>query len=41
MNLIPENSEHDVRLHFIPDYAGIAAIGLMILLLMVINKKLL
>lgn len=41
MNLIPEKSDHDVRVHILPDYVSIGLIGLMILFLMVVNKKLL
>jgi hypothetical protein len=37
--LIPDESKHTIILK--PDYLGIGVIGLVILLLMVVNKKLL
>ena len=40
-SLLPAQSEHDVRVHILPDYGSIAAIGVVILLLMIVNAKLL
>jgi len=41
MSLIPNKTQHDVNVNIIPDYIGIGLIGVVVLVLMIINKKLL
>ena len=41
MNLLPDQSEHDVRVRFFVDPASVAMVGTLILLLMVVYFKVL